>query len=50
MVCKDRGRGGEHVSVVERRDFVRWVPSVRNGSDVIGVLGDFDERRQGKCD
>ena len=49
-MCTDRGRGGEHVSVVEGRKFVRWAPSVRNGSDVIGALGDFDEWRQGKCD
>lgn len=37
----DRGKREEHVSVVERRDFVRWVPSVRNGGDVMGSLGDF---------
>ena len=37
----DRVRGEEHVSVVEERDFVRWAPSVRNGSDVMGSLGDF---------
>ncbi len=46
----DRGKREEHVSGVEERDFVRWAPSVRNGSDVIGALGDFDVRRQGKCD
>ena len=46
----DRGKREEHVSVVEARDFVRWAPSVRNGSDVTGALGDFDERRQVKCD
>ena len=44
----DRGKREEHVSVVEERKFVRWAPSVRNGSDVIGALGDFDERRQVK--
>lgn len=37
----DRGRVGEHVSVVEERYFGRWAPSVRNGSDVMDSLGDF---------
>ena len=37
----DRGKREEHVSVVEEREFVRWAPSVRNGSDVMGSLGDF---------
>lgn len=37
----DIGKREEHVSVVEEGDFVRWVPSVRNGSDVMGSLGDF---------
>ena len=46
----DRGKREEHVSVVEARDFVRWAPSVRNGSDVMVRLAIFDERRQVKCD
>ena len=46
----DRGKREEHASVVEEREFVRWAPSVRNGSDVMGSLGIFDERRQGKSD
>ena len=41
MRCIDRGKREERVSVVEKRYFVRWVPSVRNGSDVMGSLGDF---------
>ena len=45
----DRGKREEHVSVVEERDFVRWAPSVRNGSDVMGPLGVFDKRWQEKC-
>ncbi len=49
-MCTDRGKREEHVSVVEEREFVKWAPSVRNGSDVMGALGDFAERRQGKCD
>lgn len=39
--CIDRGKREEHVSVVEARNFARWAPSVRNGSDVMGSLGDF---------